>query len=276
MVSISRILGIILLLIAILLFSVINIASVAIPPFGGSTETQTDSVPVGAFLEDVVFVGRVPEHPIFPFFTSVKAIFILQSNSPYTCDVILTYESDSVPEAQEIGGIHSYDEQGGDKQISITTMISPAAASEPFIIRLKLTNTGSNAITVSTRMIFVVYSFFGLLVPVFLMLIGVITTAVSFVIGKKSSPKTKKRATPGGWEPTLQWSGGSGASKSKNSSSKKRPKMAISSAKGKSSKKTKIVKRSVPQGGAQVGCKFCGKQVAQSAFFCPHCYGKLR
>ncbi|MCK4849549.1 MAG: zinc ribbon domain-containing protein, partial [Candidatus Heimdallarchaeota archaeon] len=220
------------------------------------------------------------EHPIFPFFTSVKVSVLLQSDSPYTCEIVLMYESNSIPIAREIGGTaKNIENQGGVgvyKQITITAMISPEAASEDFTISLKLRNTGAGIITVSHRRVDVVYSLFGLVLPGLIILIGLVLTVVSFVIGKKSSPRTRKRATPGGWEPTLQWSGGSGASKSKNSSSKKRSKMAISSIKGKSGKKTKIVKRSVPQGGAQVGCKFCGKQVAQSAFFCPHCYGKLR
>lgn len=277
MASILRILGIILLLVGILSFSVINIFGMAIPPFGGRTQEEISSVQIGASLEDVVFIGAVPEHPVFPFFTNVKAIFILQSDFPYSCDVVLMFESASVPIAQEIGGTRSISEQGGgNKQITITTMITPQAASESFTIRLKLDNTGSSTITVATRRVDVVYTIFGMGIPGLLMLIGIIITVVSFVKGKKSDPEVKKRASPGGWEPTLQWSGASGASGSKSKTGKKKSKMAISSTKVKGGKKPKIVKKAVPLGGAQVGCKFCGKQVAKSAFFCPHCYGKLR
>jgi len=277
MASISRILGIILLLIGILLFSVINVFGFAFPPFGGRTQEEVTPVQVGAFLEDVVFIGAVPEHPVIPFFTNVKATFLIQSDFPFSCNVILMFESASVPTAQEIGGSQSITGQGGDyKQVTISTMISPQAASESFTIRLKLDNTGSNAISVATRRVDVVYTIFGIGIPGLLMLIGIILTVVSFVKGKQSSPKVKKRAGPGGWEPTLQWSGGSGASESRSKSGKKKPKMAISSTKGKGGKKTRIVKKTVPQGGAQVGCKFCGKQVMRSAFFCPHCYGKLK
>ncbi|MHA1237430.1 MAG: hypothetical protein ACTSQ9_07215 [Candidatus Hodarchaeales archaeon] len=272
MASILRILGIILLLVGILLFS-----GMAIPPFGGKTQEEVSPVQIGAFLEDVVFIGAVPEHPIFPFFTNVKAIFILQSDFPYSCNIVLMYESASIPIAQEIGGVRSISEQGGgNKQITISTMISPQAASESFTIRVKLDNTGSSSITVATRRVDVVYTIFGMGIPGLLVLTGIILTVISFVKGKKSAPKVKKRASPGEWEPTLQWSGASGASGSKSKSGKKRAQMAISSTKGKGGKKTKIVKKTVPQGGAQVGCKFCGKQVAKSAFFCPHCYGKLK
>jgi len=277
MASISRILGILLLLIGILLFSVINVFGVAIPPFGGRTEEEVSTVQIGAFIEDVVLIGVVPGHPVIPFFTNVKATFLIRSDFSFDCDVILMFESASVPIAQEIGVRRSISGEGGEyKQITITTMITPQAASEAFTIRLKLDNTGSNAITVATRRVDIVYTIFGVAIPGLLMLTGGILTVVSFVKGKKSTPKIKKRVEPGGWEPTLQWSGGSGTSGSKSKSGKKKPKMAISSTKGKKGKKTKIAKTAAPQGGAQVGCKFCGKQVMRSAFFCPHCYGKLK
>jgi hypothetical protein len=280
MASITRILGITLLLFGILLLSLINIAGIAVPPFGGRTGTLANFVPVGASLEGTVTVGDVPEHPIMPFYTNIKATFLLQSDSSYSCVITLMFESESIPIAQEIPGTQkNIDEPGGVgeyKQVTITTMISPQAASEPFTISLKLNNIGSNTITVATRRVDVVYYFFGLLVPGLLALIGIVLTVLSFVKGKKSSPEVKKRAAPGGWEPTLQWSSGSGGSKSKTKSSKKQSKMVISSSKGSSGTKTKMVKKTVPQGGAQVGCKFCGKQVPQNAFFCPHCYGKLK
>ncbi len=277
MVSISRILGISLLIIGILSFAIINFAGMAFPPFGGSTIPEVDTVQIGPLANDEIFVGTVPQHPILPFFTNIKITFELRSDFPFSCDVVLLFESQSIPIAQEIGGTsRSYTEPAGINTKTISTMISPQASSEAFSISLILDNTGTNAITVSSRHVNVVYGFFGMVIPGLILLIGVILTIVSFVRTRSAAPKVKKRAAPGGWEPTLQWGGGSAASGTKTKSAKKRPKMGISSSKEKSGKKTKIVKKAVPQGGTQVSCKFCGKPVPPNAFFCPHCYGKLK
>ena len=277
MASISRIIGIVLLLIGILLFSVINVAGMAFPPFGGSTRPELTNSPVTPFTSDDVFIGAVPAHPMFPFFTSLKVTFELQSDFLYSCDVVLLFESQSIPIPQEIGGTsNSYAESEGTVTKTITTVISPQAASEAFNIYVRVNNTGTNILFVSERQVSVVYSFFGLVIPGLITLIGLIVTVISFVRGRSAAPKMKKRPAPGGWEPTLQWGGGSASSGAKDKSARKRPKMAISSTKGKPARKTKVVRKTVPAGGAQASCKFCGKPVPQNAFFCPHCYGKLK
>ena len=275
MVSISRILGISLLIIGILLFTLINVAGVAFGPFGGSTPSEDTPIQIGALANGDVFVGAVPAHPMLEFFTSIEITFELQSDFDYSCDVLLLFESQSIPIRGIDGTDRNYSsEPSGTK--SISTMISPQASNEAFNIYLRVFNTGNNPITVSSRQIYVVYSFFGMIVPGLILLIGVILTVVSFVRVRSASPKVKKRTAPGGWEPTLQWGGGSAASGTKTKSAKKRPKMGISSTRGKSEKKSKIVKKTVSQGGTQLGCKFCGKPIPQNAFFCPHCYGKLK
>ena len=277
MVSISRIIGIVLLLIGILLFSMINFAGTAFPPFGGKTIPEVNSVQIAPFSSDEVFVGAVPQHPMFPFFTNIEISFELESDSPYTCDVVLLFESASISIPQEIPGTsYSYSESSGATTKTISTMISPAAASESFSISLRISNTASSQIIIQSRHVSVVYSFFGLVIPGFTIFVGLIITVVSFVRGRGTTPKVKERTAPGGWEPTLQWGGSSAGSGTKTKSSKKRPKMAISSTKGKPGKKTKVVRKTVPAGGGQISCKFCGKPVSQSAFFCPNCYGKLK
>jgi hypothetical protein len=278
MVSISRILGILLLIIGLLLFTIINIAGLAFMPFGGSTPPETNTIQIGALSNDDIFVGAVPAHPIFEFFTSIQITFELQSDNEYSCNVDLLFESQSIPVPQVIDGTsRNYGpEPSGTTTKTISTIISPQAARESFTISLRINNMGSNPITVSSRQVNVVYSFFGMVIPGLILLLGAILTVVSFVRGRSAGPKVKKRAAPGGWEPTLQWGGSSAASGTKTKATKKRPRMGISSTKGKSEKKTKIVKKTTPQGGAQLGCKFCGKPVPQNAFFCPHCYGKLK
>jgi hypothetical protein len=278
MVSISRILGILLLIIGILSFTLINVAGLAFMPFGGSTPPEVDSIQIGGLANDDIFVGTVPQHPMFEFFTNIQITFELQSDNEYSCNVELLFESESIPIPQAIdGSSRNYGpEPSGTTTKAISTMISPQAAREAFTISLRINNMGSNPITVSSRQVNVVYTFFGMVIPGLILLLGVILTVVSFVRGRSASPKVKKRTAPGGWEPTLQWGGSSAASGTKTKVAKKRPKMGISSTRGKSEKKTRIVKKTVPQGGTQLGCKFCGKPVPQNAFFCPHCYGKLK
>ncbi|MHA2030080.1 MAG: hypothetical protein ACW99Q_11855, partial [Candidatus Kariarchaeaceae archaeon] len=167
MVSISRILGISLLIIGILSFALINVAGMAFMPFGGSTPPEETSIPIGAFTNDDVFVGAVPPHPMFQFFTSIEITFELQSDFDYSCDVELLFESQSIPIPQVIDGTsRSYPtEPSGTTTKTISTMISPDAAKEAFSISLRLNNIGNNPITVSSRQVNVVYSFFGMIVP---------------------------------------------------------------------------------------------------------------
>ncbi len=179
----------------------------------------------------------------------------------------LIYYSDSTGEVSIQGTQETYDEPtgtDGTKQISISTFISPAYASSGFEIRLRVDNNGFTPITISTRQVTVVFGLFGILLPIILFVIGLLMTVISFV--RKGEPGVKKpRTVPStGWEPTLQWGGGSGTA---TKGSKKKPRMAISSQKGKGAPKRKVVKKAVPKGGAQVSCKFCGKQVASTAFF---------
>ena len=110
--------------------------------------------------------------------------------------------------------------------------------------------------------------------PALITIIGLVVTVLGFTVLKGGPAVPKRKAVaPGGWEPTLQWGGGAAGT---GGTETKRPRMAIKSAKSPKTTKKKVVRKAVPAGGATQSCKFCGKSVPASAFFCPNCYGKLR
>ena len=76
----------------------------AIPPIGGMTDSDENTVQIGALANDDVFIGGVPQTPMFPFLTNIKITFELQSDSPYSCHVVLLFESQTIPTQQQIDG----------------------------------------------------------------------------------------------------------------------------------------------------------------------------
>jgi hypothetical protein len=266
--------GIGIAIIGILLFSLFNVMWVVVPPFGGRTADETTTVTIFGGTDDgEAFVGRVPTSPLM---LNLKVIFIFSADDAYSCDFSLFLVNDNYPRpgATLDGTFRSYDKLEGtaQKQISLS-FFDPMSINQAFDLYIRINNRGSSTIRILTRRI-VVVQFLGVLTPVLLALIGAIVAVVGLRKGAAPKPKRRKAAPAGGWEPTLQWGGGSGSGQS--SKKKKRPKMAISSTTAKPKQKRTVVKKAVPKGGTQAICKFCGKSVPQNAFFCPHCYGKLR
>ncbi|PWI48226.1 hypothetical protein CEE45_07915 [Candidatus Heimdallarchaeota archaeon B3_Heim] len=273
MASKLSVLGIGLVIIGVIVFSLFNVAWIVFPPFGGRTSDLTNEVTISAGnLAGEVEVGRIPASPLM---LNLKVIFIFSADAAYSCEFSLIFKTNSFPTGASLAGTtRSYDKPEGtsSKQISLS-FFDPLSQGEEANVFIRVSNTGSSPIRIFTRRV-VIVQFLGILTPVLLALSGVIVTVVGLRQGKAPKVKRKRAAPAGGWEPTLQWSGGSGGAKP--STNKKRPKMAISSTKGQPTQKRTVVKKAVPKGGAQAGCKFCGKQVPNNAFFCPHCYGKLR
>lgn len=265
-----RIIGIVVLVTGLLSGVLINIAWVTFPPpFGGEIVSSNPEF-INSGGDRNINLGQIPGHP---FFVNVKVSFSYSAGSAYGFNAELIYYTQELGEVPIEGTLTNYgDTSGTDSRATIQTMINPGAAGSGFEIRLRIDNIGSSPITITDRKVNVVFTIFGTILPILVLIIGLIMTAIGFM--RKTEPKVKKKqAVPsGGWEPTLQWGGGSGTA---SKSAKKKPRMAISSPQ-KSAKKKKVVKKAVPKGGAQVSCKFCGKQVPSNAFFCPHCYGKLR
>jgi hypothetical protein len=271
MASKLRIAGLGVLIIGVLLLSLFNFLWVVFPPFGGRTqdETSVETIP-GGFQEDVI-IQDIPTNVML--FLSIKVVFMFDASGEYSCTVDVLLESNIYPQRAALTGTHrtysGEDATDGYVRKEITGNVPAASLDGRSSIYLRINNLGSNQITIATRRIYVIYAFQGLILPGLIAVTGVILTGISFVIKREPKVKQPRAAPTGGWEPTLQWGGGAGKTKVK-----KKPKLAVSSTKGKPVQK-RVVKK-VAKPGATAACKFCGKEVPSNAFFCPHCYGKLR
>ncbi|UCG90222.1 MAG: zinc ribbon domain-containing protein, partial [Candidatus Heimdallarchaeota archaeon] len=151
------------------------------------------------------------------------------------------------------------------KLVNIYSGISASYAAQGFNLQVRIDNQDPTEVKLIASRVDVSYTLFAQILTAIIAIVGLILTVLSFIMGR--GPRVPKaKPAPGGWEPTLQWGGGAA----------KQPKMAIKSTAAAPKKTKKVVKKAAPAAGAQQACKFCGKPVPASAFFCPHCYGKLR
>ncbi|MHA2224405.1 MAG: hypothetical protein ACXAC8_04335 [Candidatus Hodarchaeales archaeon] len=271
MVSKITIIGAPIFVIGLLMFILFTFLGILIiPPFIVSSPQLTDTVTVPAGTTRTVSLmnGNIGAHPL-PLIA--KGIFIVESDNGYDATITLMH----ISELGELstGVVVNYVDPAGSLQKSLQVTLAGQGTSVPFTLSLNVDNTGSNEIRIRTRVVQVTFMLFATFIPIIIALIGFLLIIVGLIAGrgKKAAAAKRPKAVPGGWEPTLQWGGGSGTS-----STAKQPKMAIKSSKAPKKGKKKVVRKVAAPGGGQQGCKFCGKQVATSAFFCPHCYGKLR
>jgi len=278
MVSKVMVAGIIVLILGGFLFVLFTILfpilGMALYPFYTTTGSQARNEDItrnNIELIDLTPNARGIPRVLLPILgVQLKASFYLQGvGGAWECDVVLVYITDQ--DTIDITGTdrtYSGDSEGesGRELATIYTSLNAAAASTDYDLYVEIDNTGDNRITMLASRVDITYTLFAQIIPALLAIAGLVITIVGFVTGRgPSAPKA--RPAPGGWEPTLQWGGGAA----------KQPKMAIKSTKaGKPTPVKKVVKKAAPTGGAQQPCKFCGKPVPASAFFCPHCYGKLR
>jgi hypothetical protein len=280
MVSKVSIVGIPIFLVGLVLLLLFTVIGLVIFPFG-TTGARVDGniiiSPSTSQSVDIIEGGaEIGTHPLQVF---VKANLIIMFTGDYSCRVSVIY-SPSEPGAQtgflRTGVSWNGNNPNNNEQRSITCTVPASYAGRRYSIYLEIENLGTSDITIGQRMIELRWSLYSTYLPILIVIIGLIVTILGFTVlkGGPAAPKRKKAVTPGGWEPTLQWGGGS--STSSGATTGKRPKMAIKSTKAVKSGQKKVVKKVVPKGGAQQSCKFCGKNVPASAFFCPSCYGKLR
>jgi len=117
----------------------------------------------------------------------------------------------------------------------------------------------------------VIYTLFAMVLPPISALIGSVVCIGGFIINyRRLAARPKPREVPSGWEPSLK------IGTAFEAKEKKAPKMAITPTKSEEKPAKTVAKKAVPKAGPQQACKYCGKSVSASAFFCPHCYGKLR
>lgn len=277
MVSRVMVVGIIVLILGGFLFVLFTllfpVLGISLYPFYATTGSQGRNEYVTSGNRDTIDLTpndpRIPKSPLpLPLIggVQIKASFYLQgTGGDWECDIVLVYRTDQ--DSIDVPGTQIFysGNQGEQKLFSIYTSLNSAAASGDYDLYVEIDNTGNNRITMLASRVDITYTLFAQVIPALLAIAGLIVTIFGVVQGRKPSvPKAKP--APGGWEPTLQWGGGAA----------KQPKMAIKSTTAKPQKVKKVVKKAAPAGGAQQPCKFCGKPVPASAFFCPHCYGKLR
>lgn len=212
-----------------------------------------------------------------PFFVQVKVDFRLSSSSAISADAWITI--DSPGGSGTLGNIKQLTGSSGaeGKQFTVTGTVPPGFTASGFSITLNIQNTGTDTLELKDRRVQVFYSLWGQVLPGLLLIVGLLMTIIGFIRGRKPGVRKPTTTTPG-WEPTLQWSGSGGGAKGASAAAKetKKSRFSIRSSKQSKTKQRKVVRKAAPAGGGQIECKFCGKKVAPTAFFCPHCYGKLR
>ncbi len=276
-------LGGVLLILSISLTIMINVLQVPIPFATGTYGKSSELVPIpsnGTYVD--ILLGEV-NNPIHPFTTYLSAIYGLKcENGQLTAKTMLLYSDSSTGLGQIPWTENTYflNSESGESEItrSITYSLNGKYAARKYSIYLRVScdinhiNTGN--LTLEYRELKANFMFFTTILPSLSGFAGIIVMIAGFIINYRKMAKGKQPTIKPGWEPTLQW-GGSSTSKKQL---EKTPRMAIKTKKSSSKSKTKktIVKKEVPISGQTIACKFCGKMMPKSAFFCPHCYGKIR
>lgn len=272
MVSKLNIIGLVILLLGVIPFILFTFIGLTIPPFVVRGPTQFDSYNVSAGSTQTVDMGPgVGAHPL-PVI--LKVSFTIDHNDDFDCDVTLLIDSENPGIGLTALDPKPFSGEGsGRTRKSIQVTLIPPGSSSPFAVDIDVENTGSNSFSIEDRRIQVTFTLWSSVFPAFLAFIGVIITIVGLIQARRGPAVPKKPKVTPGWEPTLQW-GSSAAGGTKTAGRK--PKMAIKSTKATKPARKTVVRKAAPTSGAQASCKFCGKSVSATAFFCPHCYGKLR
>ena len=266
--------------IVIVLSFIIGISVLILPlPFFSETHTNTtpsDVIPVdGSYIDIPLIEGK--QHPFFVQIIIELIIKPPSSGDYYQTSYQIIYNNSkgingSVPYTDGSSGMH------GDEYLHISHhfMIGSKYTSSKFSLYARIqgkpVTDGTNDFCVESVNVKLNYMMLSAVLPILCIMLGIVLVIAGIIAGKiRPSTKPKIKPVDAGWEPSLKW-GGSGGS----GDAVKTPKMAIKSPVKKKVKTKKVVKKAVPKGDPQRGCKFCGKPVSRSAFFCPHCYGKLQ
>jgi hypothetical protein len=276
MVSKVTIIGIPIFLVGLIVLTLFTFVGVNLFPFWTTTNTEygkeaTEFEIISPFNIETIdlHVENLPSHPTQ---VVIKARFIIgpDSGSGYSCNITLMYYG-SIEGRIAKDLIIDRPEMNSLEEQSITGNVPLGYSSRSYSIKIEVINTGSNPIRITNRLVEMRFSLYSTYIPAIISLIGVVVIILGLTVLKGEPSVAKRKAVaPGGWEPTLQWGGGTSTT---STTPKKKPKMAIKSTKTPTKKKATPTTKG---GGGQQACKFCGKNVPSSAFFCPHCYGKLR
>lgn len=173
------------------------------------------------------------------------------------------------------GTHYSYLTDGQTEDVTRTVMLNAAGSSQTFDLYLRIwveqtsgqQETGD--VYLQHREVQALYMLFAFLLPFIMVIAGLGIGIGGFIYNYRRLARGVKPVDVS-WEPTLQ------TSRDVSPTKTKAPKMAIKSTPPQKKVKKKVAEKVVPKGGPSQACKFCGKQVPAAAFFCPHCYGKIR
>jgi hypothetical protein len=275
MASRLNIIGIIILLLGFIPFFLFTFIGLPMSPFVGRGPTLADSYIIPAGQSRRVDLGGGVDPGISGILPlNLKVSYLINYDSDFSGEATLFLNSDNTNIGQDnrLRG-SSFDGSGsGAKRKSITVLLMPPATGSSFSLYLEVNNDGGSSITISDCYVQVTFTLYAWLLPGIAAIAGLIITLLGLRQTRRAPRVPKRPKVTPGWEPTLQWSGGAKGAQP----TERRPKMAIKSTKTGKPTKKKVVRRAAPTSGAQASCKFCGKSVSATAFFCPHCYGKLR
>ena len=272
-----------LLILSISLTIMINVLQVPIPFATGTYGKSSELVPIpsnGTYVD--ILLGEV-NNPIHPFTTYLSAIYGLKcENGQLTAKTMLLYSDSSTGLGQIPWTENTYflNSESGESEITRTIpySLNGKYAARKYSIYLRVScdindiNTGN--LTLEYRELKANFMFFTAILPSLSGFAGIIIMIAGFVINYRKMAKGKPLTVKPEWEPRLQWDGSSSSKKQLE----KTPRMAIKTKKSSTRSKTikKTIEKVKPESGPSIACKFCGKKMPRSAFFCPHCYGKIR
>ncbi|MFX0122206.1 MAG: hypothetical protein ACFFAE_01095 [Candidatus Hodarchaeota archaeon] len=286
MVSIFTKVGVGLFAIGIILTFLVVVIHVPIPFIIGryGQSISMEPIPINGSYVDIQIPGSY-SHPFSSIQLTFKITILGEPGEEIWGNVKLLY---SDPGKDIFGELNAYGDtsfylntggSGSEQQSTFYSSLSPKYASSNFILYLRFKidpmfnpefkYTGS--LYLKQCEMEALYTAFASVIPPISALIGSVICVGGFIMNyRKLTAKPKPREVPGGWEPSLKMGTAFEAKE------KKAPKMAIKPTETKKIPTKKVAKKVVSKGGPQQACKYCGKSVSTSAFFCPHCYGKLR
>ncbi len=260
------------------------LSSMQVPiPLASSTRAFTPThgaLPLnGSYIDIPVIQGMTH---FFVMYTQITFRVTTESGEEIQGNAMLIYETTD----GQISGQVPYTNwdfytAGGSSEDFRSFSISSKYASSKFNLYLRINQFSPTPqpANVDYVKVYIIYWFWAMVVPYMSFFTGIIILVGGFIYNRRPSKRRKGAPQPVGWEPSLQW--GSSTTRDQQPSPKKESRFKIP----KLPKKPSFKRAEKPVGatkaptrptGGQMACKYCGKAVTPGAFFCPHCYGKLK
>lgn len=283
MVSIYTKVGVALFALGIIITFLVVAIHVPIPFMIGKygQSISMEPIPINGSYVDIQIPGSY-SHPFSSIQLTIKSTILGEPGEELWGTVKLLYSNPGKDIFGELPASSSFylnsDGTGNEQQLTTSMSLSQKYASSSFSLYLRIKcdpdfapeSEYTGSLYLKECEMEVLYTLFAMILPPIFTLIGSAVCIGGFFINYRRLAKPKAKAVPDGWEPSLRMG------TAFEPKEKRAPKMTIKPTKSKEKPTKKVAKKAVPKGGPQQACKYCGKNVSTSAFFCPHCYGKLR